>query len=105
LIDFQNTGAKTYIEFMVLNINGKVLVSTDSNSEGKSFQSELFYREGSIGDFTGFSKNPTFGKANLIFSTPLYDTDGKVIRGILVLRTNSNLIVDIVESTPSFKEM
>jgi GAF domain-containing protein/HAMP domain-containing protein len=41
----------------------------------------------------------------LIFSTPFYDTDGKVIRGILVLRSNSNLIVDIVESTPSFQEM
>ncbi len=105
LIDFQNTEAKTYSEIMVLNINGKVLVSTDSNSEGKSFQSELFYREGSIGDFTGFSKNPTFGNANLIFSTPLYDTDGKVIRGILVLRANSNLIFDIVESTPSYKDM
>src|SRR5260221_1474790 len=105
LIDFQNTEAKTYSELMVLNINGKVLVSTDSNSEGKSFQSELFYREGSIGDFTGFSKNPTFGNANLIFSTPLYDTDGKVIRGILFLRANSNLIFDIVESTPSYKDM
>src|SRR5258706_526919 len=93
LLDFQNTGAKTYSELMVLNIKGDVVVSTDSITEGKSFQSELFYREGSIGDFTGFSKNPLFGSANLIFSTPIYDVDGKVIRGILVLRANSNLIV------------
>jgi GAF domain-containing protein/HAMP domain-containing protein len=105
LVDFQNTSAKTYSEIMVLNIKGQVVVSTDKNREGKSFQSELFYREGSIGDFTGFSKNPTFGDADLIFSTPVYDTDGKVVRGILVLRANSNLIVDIVESTPSFQEM
>jgi GAF domain-containing protein/HAMP domain-containing protein len=105
LLDFQSTEAKTYSEIMVLNIKGQVVVSTDANREGKSLQSELFYREGSIGDFAGFSKNPTFGNANLIFSTPLYDTDGKVVRGILVLRANSNLIVDVVESTPSFKEM
>src|SRR5258706_569216 len=105
LLDSQNTGVKTYNEIMVLNIKGDVVVSTDRSREGKSFQSELFYREGSIGDFTGFSRNPSFGTANLIFSTPIYDVDGKVIRGILVLRANSNLIVDIVESTPSFTEM
>ena len=105
LLDFQSTEAKTYSEIMVLNIKGQVVVSTNKDREGKSFQSELFYREGSIGDFTGFSKNPTFGDADLIFSTPLHDTDGKVIRGILVLRANSNLIVDVVESTPSFEEM
>jgi len=105
LLNFQTTEAKSYSEIMVLSIKGKVIVSTDINREGKSFQSELFYREGSINSFTGFSKNPTFGDADLIFSTPLYDTGGKVIRGILVLRSNSNLIVDIVESTPSFQEM
>jgi len=105
LLDFQSTEAKTYSEIMVLNIRGKVVISTDINRENKNFQSELFYREGSIGDFAGFSKNPTFGDADLVFSTPLYDVDGKVIRGILVLRANSNLIVDIVESTPSFQEM
>ena len=105
LLNFQTTEASSYSEIMILNTKGAVVVSTDINREGKSLRSELFYREGSIDTFTGFSKNPTFGDADLIFSTPFYDTDGKVIRGILVLRSNSNLIVDIVESTPSFKEM
>ena len=105
LLDFQTTEKKSYSEIMILNIKGKVVISTDINREGKSFQSELFYRQGSIGTFTGFSKNPSFGDSDLIFSTPFYDTNRKVTRGILVLRSNSNLIVDIVESTPSFKEM
>jgi len=105
LLDFQNAESKTYNEIMVLNIKGQVIVSTNQDEEGKSFQAEMFYREGSIGDYTGISKNPDFGTANLILSTPIHDTDGKVIRGILVLRVNSSLIFDIVESTPSFKEM
>ena len=105
LIGFQNTNEKSYSELMVLNINGNVIISTNPTREGKSLQAELFYVKGSIGDFTGFSNDPTFGNSNLIFSTPIYDTDGKVIRGILVLRADSNLIVNIVESTPSYKEM
>ena len=105
LLNFQTTEAASYSEIMVLNIKGIVVVSTDTDREGKSLQSELFYRERSIGSFSGFSKNPTFGNADLIFATPFYDTDGKVVLGILVLRSNSKLIVDIVESTPSFQEM
>lgn len=105
LLDFQNADETTYAEIMVLSLNGNVTISTDINREGKSFQTQLFYREGSIGDFAGFSNNPTFGDADLIFATPLYDTSGKVVRGILVLRANSKLVFDIVESTPSFEEM
>jgi GAF domain-containing protein/HAMP domain-containing protein len=105
LLDFQTAEKRSYSEIMLLNIKGTVVVSTDKTREGQSLQSELFYREGSIGTFAGFSKNPAFGDANLIFSTRFHDIDGKVIRGILVFRTNSNLIVDIVESTPSFQEM
>ena len=105
LLDFQNAEAQTYSEIMVLNLKGDVVISTDENGEGKNFQSELFYLAGKIGDFAGFSNNPTFGNADLIFSTPIYDTNSKVFRGILVLRANSNSIIEIVESTPSFKEM
>jgi len=105
LINFQNTKEKNYSELMVLNVKGKVVVSTDPTKEGKNLQSELFYVKGGIGDFAGFSKDQTFGNSDLVFSTPIYDTDGKVIRGILVLRTNPNLIIDIIESVPTYKEM
>ncbi len=105
LLDFQNAEAQPYSEIMVLNLNGDVVISTDVNREGKSFQSELFYLAGKTGDFAGFSSNPTFGDADLIFSTPIYAVDGVVIHGILVLRANSNSIIEIVESTPSFEEM
>ncbi len=105
LVDLQSTNAAFYSEIMVLNIKGEVVVSTDINREGKSLRSELFFREGSIGTFTGFSKNPTFGDANLISSAPFYDTDGNVVRGIVVLRANSKLIKAIVENTPGFTAM
>jgi len=105
LLNFQLAGETGYDEIMVLNLRGVVVVSTDSAQEGKTYQSELFYREGSIGAFTSISKNPLFGNSNLIFATPIYDTDGKIIRGILVLRAKSKLIKDIVESTPGFSEI
>jgi GAF domain-containing protein/HAMP domain-containing protein len=105
LIDLLNSESGNYAEIMVLNTRGEAILSTDTDREGRRYSSELFYREGSIGPFTGFSKNPLFGEANLVFATPLYDQDGLTLRGILVFRANSRLIKDIVETTPSFTEM
>lgn len=105
LLEYQSSQEQVYEEIMVLNVQGQVLVSTDISREGKSLQSEAFYREGSLRAFAGFSKNPTFGKAGLVYSSPLYDEDGKIIRGILVLRANSGLITEIMENTPGVAEM
>ena len=105
LLEYKTSQEQAYDEIMVLNMQGVVMVSTDPNREGKSFQTELFSRAGSTGDFAGFSKNPTFGNADLVFSTPLYDAAGKAVQGVLVLRTNSQLIKGIVENTPGFADM
>jgi GAF domain-containing protein/methyl-accepting chemotaxis protein len=94
-----------YNEIMVLNLRGDAILSTDASREGRNYQTELFYREGSIGNYTGFSKNPLFGDFNLVHAAPIYDTDGSVLRGILVIRANARLIKDIVENTPGFEQM
>lgn len=105
--DFLKFDQNYYKEILLLNTRGVVAVSTDPNREGLSFQSELFYRQGSLGSYIGFAKNPLFGDSNnsLVYAMPIYDTDGKTVRGILVLRANANLIKDIMETTPGFPEM
>jgi GAF domain-containing protein/HAMP domain-containing protein len=105
LVEFKEIGDKPYEEILVMNLSGVVVISTEVTREGRNLQSELFFREGSTGEFAGFSHNPAFGNANLIFATPLYDTEGKIIRGILVLRANSKAIRDIMEATPALSEM
>lgn len=105
LLEYRTSQEQAYEEIMILNMEAEVLMSTDINREGKSFQSEAFYQEGSVADFVGFSKNPTFGDANLVFATLLRDVDGNVIPGIIVLRADGRLIKDIVENTPGFAEM
>ena len=105
LLEYATSQEQVYEEIMILDPNAQVLVSTDPTREGKSFQSELFFREGSTRDFAGFSKNPTFGEADLVFSTPLSDADGNMLPGVLVMRTDSGLIKNIVENTPGFAEM
>jgi GAF domain-containing protein/HAMP domain-containing protein len=105
--DFLKFDQSYYKEILLLNVRGGVVVSTEPNREGLSFQSELFYRQGSLGNFIGFAKNPLFGDSNnsMVYSVPIYDTDGQTLRGILVLRANANLIKDIMENTPGFPEM
>ena len=103
--DFLEADQITYAEILVMDIRGDVVLSTDQDREGRNYQSELFYREGSIGGFTGFSKNPAFEDFNLIHAMPIYETGGNKLRGILVLRANSGLIKGIVEGTPGFEQM
>ena len=105
LLEYARSQEQAYQEIMILDLNAQVLVSTDPTREGKSFRSELFFREGSTRDFAGFSKNPTFGEADLVFSTPLSDAEGNMLPGVLVMRTDSGLIRNIVENTPGFAEM
>jgi len=105
LLDYLNADKNSYSEFMVLDLQGNVVVSTDLSREGKSFHPELFNQGAETGDFVRFPRDAALGASNLIFSTPIYNGETQVTDGSLVLRAYSNLIVDIVETTPSFAEL
>lgn len=93
-----------YKEVMILNTQGDVLISTIPQNEGLNFESQLFFRQGTLRLHTGFAEVPAFGTENLIVATPIYDVDGRVIRGILAIRSDAGSIRELMESTPGFEE-
>ncbi|HEX5837709.1 MAG TPA: GAF domain-containing protein [Anaerolineales bacterium] len=93
-----------YKEVMILNTQGDVLISTIPQNEGLNFESQLFFRQGTLRLHMGFAEIPAFGRENLIVATPIYDVDGRVIRGILAIRSDAGSIRDLMESTPGFEE-
>ena len=93
-----------YKEVMILNTQGDVLISTIPQNEGLNFESQLFFRQGTLRLHTGFAEVPAFGTENLIVATPIYDVDGRVIRGILAIRSDAGSIRALMESTPGFEE-
>lgn len=92
-----------YREVMVLNTQGEVVISTLEQNEGTDFGNQLFFRQGTLRMYTGFSEVAAFGSENLIVATPLFDADGRVIRGVLALRSDAHSIRDVMESTPGFE--
>jgi len=104
LIDLQNTKEHPYREIMVLNTRAQVEISTSPEREGTSFPTEAFYRQGSIKSFLGFASEETFGAGNFFVAEPIYDSDRKIIRGILVLRADASLIRNLMEVTPGFED-
>jgi len=92
-----------YTEVMVLNPQGNVLISTLFRNEGINFGDQLFFHEGSLGFYAGFVNLPTFGTENFIVASPIYDTDGRTTRGILVLKSDANSIKRLMETTPGFE--
>jgi Signal transduction histidine kinase, nitrate/nitrite-specific len=95
---------EAYNEIMVLNAQGDVIISTVSQREGTSFTQQPFFRDGSVKFFAGFSDEPSFGAENLIIATPIMDEQGKVVQGVLVLRSNAAPLKKIMENTPGFGE-
>jgi GAF domain-containing protein/HAMP domain-containing protein len=93
-----------YKEVMILNTQGDVLISTIPQNEGLNFESQLFFRQGTLRLHTGFAEVPAFGTENLIVATPIYDVDGRVIRGVLAIRSDAGSIRELMESTPGFEE-
>jgi len=92
-----------YNEIMILNTQGEVVISTLPQNEGTNFENQLFFRQGTLKFYTGFTEVPTFGNENLIVATPIFDADGRVIRGVLALRSDASSIKGIMENTPGFE--
>ena len=95
---------EAYKEVMVLSTEGDVLVSTIADNEGQNFQDQLFFRQGTLKFYAGFAGTAQFGNENLIVATPIFDSDGRIIRGVLVMRSNATPIRQIMESTPGFED-
>lgn len=92
-----------YTEAMVLDPQGKVVISTIPENEGADYSSQLFFRQGTLRFYIGFVDDPSFGSENLIVAVPMYGVDGRVIRGVLALRSNAGSIKGVMESTPGFE--
>ena len=94
---------ENYTEVMVLSTQGDVLISTIPENEGLNFEDQLFFRQGTLRFYTGFNELPRFGSENLIVAAPIFGIDGRVIRGVLALRSNAGTIKGVMETTPGFE--
>jgi GAF domain-containing protein/HAMP domain-containing protein len=97
------TEEEQYAEVMVLDPAGKVTISTIPENEGLNVADQLFFQQGLVNFYLGFADMPQFGNENLIVSTPIYDLDGRTVRGVVVLRSNAAPIKSVMENTPGFE--
>ncbi|HLO17871.1 MAG TPA: GAF domain-containing protein, partial [Anaerolineales bacterium] len=103
-MDILTAGAETYTEIMVLDTQGNVVISTLPEREGSSLAKLAFVEQGRLNFYAGFAEEPTFGTENLIIASPIFDPNGQVVQGILVLRSNAGFIKEVMEKTPGFSE-
>ncbi|HSJ88116.1 MAG TPA: GAF domain-containing protein [Anaerolineales bacterium] len=92
-----------YTEVMVLNPAGETVISTIPGNEGLHVDDQLFFQQGLLNFYIGFTDLPQFGNENLIVSAPIYDIDGHTLRGVVVLRSNAAPIKGVMENTPGFE--
>ena len=104
MVDVLGTQDEAYNEIMVLDTQGKVVISTIPSREGTNFQKHAFFTLGLMRFYSGFVQEPSFGTENLVVSAPIFDTNRQDMRGVLVLRSNAASMKEIMENTPGFSE-
>src|ERR1043165_1096451 len=77
---------EAYSEIMVIDAQGNVAISTIPSNEGLSLREQPLFVGALSSFYAGFSDEPSFGSENFVVATPIVDTSGAGIRGILVLR-------------------
>ncbi len=97
------TEEEQYTEVMVLNPAGEAVISTIPANEGLHVDDQLFFQQGLLNFYIGFTDLPQFGNENLIVSAPIYDIDGNTLQGVVVLRSNAAPIKSVMENTPGFE--
>ncbi len=85
-----------FFEFFVLNLDGKIIISTDEAQEGKFKSAEDYFIEGKEEtSFQNFYYDIELQQPIIIIATPIKDNGGKVI-GILAGRLNLDRISDVM---------
>jgi signal transduction histidine kinase/HAMP domain-containing protein/ActR/RegA family two-component response regulator len=83
-------------EFLVLGLDGKVVVSTVADHEGRNLSKEPWFSRGSSGTFVQPVSTPALtGKPAITIATPLFDRDGQRI-GVVAANLNLERLDRIV---------
>ena len=88
--------SQLFDELFIMDPTGRVIISTDSSQEGKSFAGQPLVTEGLKGDFVAPPLySPYLNDYRIILTQPIPDGQGKVI-GILAGRANNRTLNDIL---------
>jgi GAF domain-containing protein/HAMP domain-containing protein len=88
--------AKLFDEIFLLNLQGRVVVSTLDNQEGKSFTGQAFFEEGLKQDFIASPLYaPSLGMFRVLVSQPIFNEQGAPI-GVLAGRANLDILNEIL---------
>ena len=92
-----------YGEFMLLNPQGKVMISSNPARESVNLSEQIFTLQGLSDSYAGFVDPDAFGEENLIVASPFFDSNAQTNRGLIVLRFNATPIISLMENTSGFE--
>ena len=91
-------------DIQIMDLSGKIAVSTIPRNIGILQADQPFFREGSSKTFTQpFYKSSLLNEITLTIATPLFDTAQRRV-GVLVLHSNMERVDEIMHETPGMNE-
>ncbi|HSJ86712.1 MAG TPA: PAS domain S-box protein [Anaerolineales bacterium] len=91
-------------DIQIVDLSGKIAVSTIPRNIGILQADQPFFREGSSKTFTQpFYKSSLLNEITLTIATPLFDTAQRHV-GVLVLHSNMERVDEIMHETPGMNE-
>ena len=105
MVDILGSEVENYVEFMVLNIKGELVISSEPQNEGVNFNSQAFYKQSLTKPFFAYANFPSFGNNNIVATHPIYDKDEQIIRGVLVLRASNQVVSGVMKTTEGLDDV
>ncbi|MCC7116956.1 MAG: GAF domain-containing protein [Anaerolineales bacterium] len=103
LIAFNKNG-NYFVEIFLISPEGKVVLSTDSNQEGKIQITQAYFQEGLLGEYTSPpSYEVSRARYSIILSEPLKNASGRTI-GVLAGRVNLDTLSGIMAQATGLGE-
>jgi GAF domain-containing protein/HAMP domain-containing protein len=82
-------------ELFLMDVQGQVVVSTDSSQEGKSYSHQAYFQEGLKGVYVQPpSYSPSLGQTPVIFTRPVIDREGHIF--VLAGRASTGTLNEIM---------
>lgn len=82
--------------FILTDVGGKILLSTEKTQEGEYRVSDTYFVQGRLGTYIqNVYPSPVTGKTTMTISTPLYDDAGKRL-GVLAVHLNLDRLNEII---------
>lgn len=104
ILSTYTTGDSIFTEISIADLNGEIIVSTNSSNERVNFSNNTLFQSGIFENYNApLSFNPGTGQVEFSISQPLYNSSNQLI-AVMIGKANTSALSTLVQQSLDFAE-